>query len=212
VQKRAQGRVVAVRTHVVFGAPEAVVACWATSPVRQRVPPSFVARDPLTQRQSNRRLPRRTHGCSKDLTWVETQVWVFLASDHRVLPHTWLREPLPTSEPTRGLGSQRQWRPVPPAMAAGLTAHVWTTQELLSSRVSAAFLGPLHTIEHLLPRWDAFHPGRGETLLKIERKHLNRRTRITRLVRRTRCFSTMEPRHDLVIGLFINREECRRPL
>jgi hypothetical protein len=33
VKKRAKGRVVAVSTHVVFGEPEAVVACLATSPV-----------------------------------------------------------------------------------------------------------------------------------------------------------------------------------
>jgi hypothetical protein len=70
-----------------------------------------------------------------------------------------LQEPLPTPEPTRGLGSQRKWRPVTPAMAAGLTDHVWTTHELLSYRVSAAFLDQLHTIEYLFPRWDEFHHG-----------------------------------------------------
>ena len=40
---------------------------------------------------------------------------------------------------------------------------------------------------------------------KIESKHINLRTRIKRLVRRTICFSKTEPMHDLVIGLFINR-------
>ena len=42
---------------------------------------------------------------------------------------------------------------------------------------------------------------------KIESKHINLRTRIKRLVRRTICFSKTEPMHDLVIGLFINRYE-----
>ncbi len=42
---------------------------------------------------------------------------------------------------------------------------------------------------------------------KIESKHINRRTRIKRLVRRTICFSKTERIHDLVIGLFINRYE-----
>jgi hypothetical protein len=110
-------------------------------------------------RYNQRRLTRRTNGFSKDLTWFEKQLWVSLAYDHLVLPHTRLQEPLPTPEPTRGLGSQRKWRPVTPAMAAGLTDHVWTTQELLSYRVSAAFLDQLHTIEHLFPRWDEFHHG-----------------------------------------------------
>ena len=40
---------------------------------------------------------------------------------------------------------------------------------------------------------------------KIESKHINLRTRIKRLVRRTICFSKTERMHDLVIGLFINR-------
>jgi insertion element IS1 protein InsB len=47
---------------------------------------------------------------------------------------------------------------------------------------------------------------------KIESKHINLRTRIKRLVRRTICFSKTERMHDLVIGLFINRYEFGRPL
>ena len=42
---------------------------------------------------------------------------------------------------------------------------------------------------------------------RIERKHLNLRTRIKRLTRKTICFSKTEEMHDLVIGLFINRYE-----
>jgi hypothetical protein len=42
-------------------------------------------------------------------------------------------------------------------MAAGMTDHVWTTNELLSYRVSAAFLDQLHEIEHLSPSWEKFH-------------------------------------------------------
>ena len=47
---------------------------------------------------------------------------------------------------------------------------------------------------------------------KIESKHINLRTRIKRLVRRTICFSKTERMHDLVIGLFINRYEFGRPV
>ena len=46
-----------------------------------------------------------------------------------------------------------------------------------------------------------------ENMQKIERKHINLRTRIKRLMRRTICFSKTEQMHDLVIGLFINRYE-----
>ncbi len=47
---------------------------------------------------------------------------------------------------------------------------------------------------------------------KIESKHINLRTRIKRLVRRTICFSKTERMNDLVIGLFINRYEFGRPV
>jgi insertion element IS1 protein InsB len=46
-----------------------------------------------------------------------------------------------------------------------------------------------------------------EHMQKIESTHINLRTRIKRLVRRTICFSKTERVHDLVIGLFINRYE-----
>jgi insertion element IS1 protein InsB len=47
---------------------------------------------------------------------------------------------------------------------------------------------------------------------KIESKHINLRTRIKRLVRRTICFSKTEQMHDLVIGLFVNRYEFGRAI
>jgi hypothetical protein len=51
-----------------------------------------------------------------------------------------------------------------------------------------------------------------ENTQKIASKHSNLRTRITRLVRRTLCFSKTERMHDLMIGLFINRYEFRQSL
>jgi len=50
-----------------------------------------------------------------------------------------------------------------------------------------------------------------ENMQKIESKHLNLRTRIKRLVRRTICFAKTTTMHDLVIGLFINRYEFEEP-
>jgi len=44
-----------------------------------------------------------------------------------------------------------------------------------------------------------------ENTQRIESKHINMRTRIKRLVRRTICFSKTTTMHDLVVGLFINR-------
>ena len=51
-----------------------------------------------------------------------------------------------------------------------------------------------------------------EHMQKIESKHINLRTRIKRLARRTICFSKTERMHDLVIGLFVNRYEFGRAI
>ena len=56
---------------------------------------------------------------------------------------------------------------------------------------------------------ETHHVGK-ENTQKIESKHINLRTRIKRLVRRTICFSKTERMHDLVVGLFINRYEFGR--
>jgi insertion element IS1 protein InsB len=42
---------------------------------------------------------------------------------------------------------------------------------------------------------------------KIERKYLTFRTRLKRLMRKTVCFSKSILLHDIVIGLFVNRDE-----
>jgi insertion element IS1 protein InsB len=42
---------------------------------------------------------------------------------------------------------------------------------------------------------------------KIERKHLNLRTRIKRLARKTICFSKSVKMHEIVVGMFINIKE-----
>ncbi|MCP4598924.1 MAG: hypothetical protein GY847_00010, partial [Proteobacteria bacterium] len=51
------------------------------------------------------------------------------------LPHLSLREALPKPMPTKGNGSPKKWMPRTPAMAAGLTDHVWTMGEFLLFRV-----------------------------------------------------------------------------
>ena len=154
VKKRRRGRVVEVGTKVVFGDSDAIEARLEDSPVSNTINISFVERDKMTQRQSNRRLTRRTNGFSKGITFFEKQLWRSLAYYHLVLPHHSLRQSLPAPEPTRGTGSPRCWRPVTPAMAAGITDHVWTTAELLSYRVPAKFQEKLSETEHLFPLLD----------------------------------------------------------
>jgi IS1 family transposase len=159
VKVREKGRVVEVGSKVVFGDPEAIAARLEASPVSNSINTSFIERDNLTQRQSNRRLTRRTNGFSKELPWFEKQLWLSLAYYHLVLPHRSLRQKLPVPEPTRGTGSPKRWRQTTPAMAARITDHIWTVPELLSYRVPATFLDQLVNIEHLFPKLDDFYQG-----------------------------------------------------
>jgi insertion element IS1 protein InsB len=76
-----------------------------------------------------------------------------------------------------------------------------------------ALLEPFGITRYFTDGWGAYerHLEAGQHTVgkantqKIESKHINLRTRIKRLVRRTICFSKTEHMHDLVIGLFINR-------
>ena len=52
-----------------------------------------------------------------------------------VLPHASLRQALATPMATNGKGSVKVWGPCTPAMAAGLTDHVWSLKEVLCYRV-----------------------------------------------------------------------------
>ena len=61
-----------------------------------------------------------------------------------------------------------------------------------------AYERPIDPAQHMI--------GKAHTQ-KIERKHINLRTRMKRLVRRTIGFSKTTTMHDLVLGLFINRYE-----
>ena len=159
VKQRERGTVVAVTTKAVFGDMQAINARLANSPVSTTVNTSFVERDNFTLRQQNRRLTRKASGFSKELPWLEKQLWLSLAYYHLVLPHNSLRRRLETPEPTRGTGSARRWCAITPAMAASLTDHVWSMTELLSYRVPAAFLDSLHQLEQLFPPLQSVHQG-----------------------------------------------------
>jgi hypothetical protein len=87
---------------LVFGAEAALADALADSPASTAINTSFVEWENLTLRQHNRRLTRKTNGFSKELSWLEKQLWMMLAYYHVVLPHRSLRRPLAEWEPTRG--------------------------------------------------------------------------------------------------------------
>jgi hypothetical protein len=66
---------------------------------------------------------------------LRDQLALFQVYHNFVLPHASLRQPLLVPEATHGRRSTKVWRPCTPAMAAGLTDHVWSLKEVLLYRV-----------------------------------------------------------------------------
>jgi hypothetical protein len=85
----------------------------------------------VTIRQRVAAVGRRVTTLCQGEDGLQHQLAVFHVYHHFVLPHASLRQPLLAPEVTNGRGSAKVWRPCTPAMAAGLTDHVWTLQEVL---------------------------------------------------------------------------------
>ena len=136
IKEREGSRVVQVSTRLVYGTEEQLARFLKTSPVSHTINTYGVERNNLTMRQHSRRLGRKVNAFSKKRTYLKHQLELAFAYYHFCRPHRGLRQPLPHPIPTKnGNGSPKKWRPVTPAMAAGLTDHVWTIDELLSFRV-----------------------------------------------------------------------------
>jgi IS1 family transposase len=126
-------RLVRVTHRVVFGTLEAFNAVLA--PHGWQINTAFVERLNLTIRQHVAAVGRRVSTLCKGEDGLRQQVAVFHGYYNFCLPHASVRQPLLQPEPTHGSGSATQWRPCTPAMAAGLTDHVWTLREVLLFRV-----------------------------------------------------------------------------
>ena len=126
-------RLVRVSHRVVFGTFEAVQPVLAAC--GWQINTSFVERLNLTIRQHVAAIGRRVSTLCKGEEGLDQQLALYHSYDNFCLPHGSLRQPLPQPVPTNGTGSAKQWRPCTPAMAAGLTAHVWTLKEVLLYRV-----------------------------------------------------------------------------
>jgi len=126
-------RLVAVQHRVVFGTLDAVNQVLA--PLGWHINTAFVERINLTIRQHVAAVGRRVSTLCKGEDGLRQQLAVFHCYDNCCLPHASLRRPVPQPAPTHGSGSAMQGRPCTPAMAAGLTDHVWTLREVLLFRV-----------------------------------------------------------------------------
>jgi IS1 family transposase len=126
-------RLVRVQHRVVFGTLEAIhqvlAACgW-------QIHTAFVERINLTLRQHVAAVGRRVNTLCKGADGLLDQLALFQTYHNLVLPHASIRQPLLIPDVTNGSGSAKVWRSRTPAMAAGLTDHVWSLQEVLLFRV-----------------------------------------------------------------------------
>jgi hypothetical protein len=126
-------RLVAVKHRVVFGTQRAIeqvlTACgW-------RINTAFVERLNLSLRQRVAAMGRRSATPCKSEEGLGQQLALFQVYHNFVLPHASLRQPLAAPVASNGNGSAKVWRSRTPAMAAGLTDHVWSLREVLMFRV-----------------------------------------------------------------------------
>jgi hypothetical protein len=126
-------RLVAVTHRMVFGTREAVNQLLA--PLGWQSNTSFVERLNLTLRQHVAAVGRRVSTLCKGEDGLRQQRALSHVYDNFCLPHVSLRIPFALPEPTHSTGSAKRWQPRTPAMATGLTDHVWTLREVLLFRV-----------------------------------------------------------------------------
>jgi hypothetical protein len=119
---RKKGRVVEILTRVVFGTMASVAAALAGSRVSRSINTSFIERQNATDRHHNARKSRRTYRFSKDWRYHEAATYFTMYSYNFCWPVRTLREPI----------DEGHWRGRTPAMAAGLTDHVWSISEWIS--------------------------------------------------------------------------------
>jgi len=126
-------RLVRVRHRVVFGTLAAIEQVLAAYGWQSNT--AFVERINLTIRQHVAAVGRRVSTLCKGEDGIQQQLALYHVYYNFCLPHASLRQALLQPEPTHGTGSAKRWQPRTPAMAAGLTDHVWTRREVLLFRV-----------------------------------------------------------------------------
>ena len=116
---RVKGRVVAVATRVVFGTMAAVLLALGLSKASRVVNTAFLERVNATDRHRNARKSRKTYRFSKDWQHYEAVRYLTMYVYNFCWPVRTLRD-----REDRGA-----WRVRSPAMAAGLTDHLWPMAE-----------------------------------------------------------------------------------
>jgi len=127
VKERKGGRVIRITYRIKCGAER-------LARLGLKISTTLLERLNLTLRQSLAPLARKTLGFSKERKNLRKQTAFFQAFYNFARPHMSLREKV--SERTKAF--EQKWKPKTPAMAAGLTDHVWTFRELLTVKLAHA--------------------------------------------------------------------------
>ena len=127
VKQKHQGKLLTLSTRVVLGAAR-------LTQMGLTISTALVERVNLTLRQALAPLARKTSSFCKDRERLRQRVVFFHAFYNGARPHMSLRQPLLLHERTRHGAIRLRWRECTPAMAAGLTDHVWTFRELLTAK------------------------------------------------------------------------------
>jgi IS1 family transposase len=126
-------RIVAVKHRVIFGTKAVVDQVLAVC--GWQINTAFVERLNLSLRQRIAAIGRRSATLCKSEDGLRQQLALFRVYHNFVLPHASLRQALAEPILTHGTGSAKVWRPCTPAMAAGLSDHVWSLREVLFYRI-----------------------------------------------------------------------------
>jgi len=119
---REKGRVVQVDFRVVFGTAVAVLAALAQSLVSKAINTAFIERQNGTDRNRNARKVRKSYCFSKNWDVHEAVTYFTMYSYNFCWPVRTLRV----------READGHWRQRTPAMAAGLSDHIWTLTEWLT--------------------------------------------------------------------------------
>jgi IS1 family transposase/transposase-like protein len=127
VKQKKQGNLRTLSTRVVLGGKR-------LTQLGLTISTALVERVNLTLRQALAPLGRKTYSFCKDRERLRQRVVFFQAFYNVARPHMSLRRQLSPRERTRHGAIRPRWRQHTPAMAAGLTDHVWTFRELLTAK------------------------------------------------------------------------------
>jgi len=116
---RENNRVIAVEARQVFGSPAGLEGLLGESTASHRVNTSFVERQNATDRHRNARKARKTYRFSKDWQVHEAMTYLTLYSYN----FCWRVRTLRVKD------EDGRWQERSPALAGGLTDHVWTWRE-----------------------------------------------------------------------------------